>query len=132
MITAVHCFRRPLIQQCARVAVAFAMGCGAGSGSESMNVEAYLQAYPESFCALWAECNPDKLRDLYDADVTVCVEDIGDDQAERLERDGCAYDGRAAADCIDALGALECVDWEEGEGNICGDVIDCSSAAPDR
>jgi len=97
-----------------------------------MEVSTYLEAYPESFCALWAECNPDKLRDLYDGDVTVCIEDIGDSQTERIERDGCTYDGRAAANCIDSLDALECVDWEEGEGNVCGDVIDCSSAAPDR
>ena len=125
-------FRRRGFRQFAGVAVAFAMGCAAESASDSMQPSAYLEAYPESFCALWAECNPDKLRDLYDGDVTVCIEDIGDSQAERIERDGCAYDDRAAANCIDALSAMECVDWEEGEGNVCGDVIDCSSAVPDR
>jgi hypothetical protein len=27
---------------------------------------------------------------------------------------------------LNTLVLLECVDWEEGEGNVCGDVIDCS------
>ena len=107
------------------------MGCA----GDSMRVSAYLEAYPESFCSLWAECNLDKLRDLYDGDVTACVDDIGDglaERIERIERDGCAYDGGAAAACIDGLSAMECVDWEEGEGNVCGDVIDCSSVVPAR
>ena len=128
----VHRFQPRWLRQCAGGALIFAMGCAGESASDSMQVSTYLEAYPESFCALWAECNPDKLRDLYDGDVTVCIEDIGDSQAERIERDGCVYDGRAAANCIDSLSAMECVDWEEGEGNICGDVIDCSSAVPGR
>lgn len=127
-----HRFHGRWLRHCTRVAVVVAMGCAGDKASESMRVSAYLEAYPEAFCSLWAECNPDKLRDLYDGDLTVCVDDIGDGLAERLDRDGCGYDGRAAADCIDGLSAMECVDWEEGEGNVCGDVIDCSSVVPAR
>ena len=100
--------------------------CGTDTGTESATAETFLAEYPPAFCDLWAECNPAKLQDLYDGDLSICVEDLQDTQEDRLERDGCNYDERAAADCLDTLATLECVDWEEGEGNVCGDVIDCS------
>lgn len=100
--------------------------CGTDESRETVSSATFLEEYPPAFCELWAECNPAKLQDLYDGDLSVCVEDLHDTQDERLNRDGCQYDERAAADCLDTLVMLECVDWEEGEGNVCGDVIDCS------
>jgi hypothetical protein len=84
----------------------------------------YEDEYPAAFCAMWAECNPDKLMDLYDGQVLQCEEDLADDVASQVER-GCVYDDAAAGECLDQLDTMGCADWEEGEDNICGDVFDC-------
>jgi hypothetical protein len=104
----------------------FVVGCAEDDPRDSVSAETFVSEYPVVFCDLWAECNPDKLQDLYDGDLSICVEDLEDTQRDRLDRDGCSFDDSLAADCLDALEAIECVDWEEGEGNVCGDVIDCS------
>ena len=104
----------------------FLTGCAEDKERTEVSAETFVTEYATSFCELWAECNPDKLQDLYDGDLSICVEDLEDTQRERIGRDGCSFDGELGAECIETLDLLECVDWEEGEGNICGDVIDCS------
>lgn len=108
------------------IALLVLVGCADDEARTEVSSETFLSEYPQEFCDLWAECNPDKLQDLYDGDLSICVEDLEDTQRDRLERDGCSFDGEAAADCLNTLVLLECADWEEGEGNVCGDVIDCS------
>ncbi len=102
------------------------LSCGEDEGRGKVDAETFLSEYSQAFCEMWAACNPDKLQDLYDGDLTICVEDLEDTQRERIERDGCSYSGTAAGDCLDVLEGMECTNWAEGEGNICGDVIDCS------
>ena len=102
------------------------LSCGEDESHRKVDAETFLSEYPQAFCEMWADCNPDKLQDLYDGDLTICVEDLEDTQRDRIERDGCAFSGSAAGDCLDVLDGMVCADWEEGEGNICGDVIDCS------
>jgi len=104
----------------------FLLSCGEDESRGEVDVETFLSEYPQAFCEMWADCNPAKLQDLYDGDLTICVEDLEDTQRDRIERDGCSFSGTAAGDCLDVLEGMECADWEEGEGNICGDVINCS------
>lgn len=108
------------------ILMALLLSCGEDESGVEVDTETFLSEYPLAFCEMWADCNPDKLQDLYDGDLTICVEDLEDTQRDRIERDGCTFSMAAAGDCLGVLEGMECADWEEGEGNICGDVIDCS------
>ena len=101
-------------------------GCSGGDGAPEITSEEFVSEYPTGYCGLWAECNPDELERMYGGDVSICIEDLEDTQRDRLDRVGCAFDGVAAAECVDILATLECIEWEQGDGNVCGDVIDCS------
>ena len=102
------------------------VACGSDEGRGNVDVETFLSEYSAGFCEMWADCNPDKLQDLYDGDLTICIEDLEDTQRDRIERDGCEFSESAAGACLDVLDGMESTSWEEGEGNICGDVIECS------
>lgn len=101
------------------------VGCAdADKGRGPVSSSNYENEYPVAFCAMWADCNPAKLMDLYEGEVLQCEEDLADDIASQIDR-GCSYDDVAAGECLDQLETMGCADWEEGEDNICGDVFDC-------
>ena len=102
------------------------LGCGPEETSDEFTSDQWLEDYPELFCAVQMECNSDRILDLYEGEESQCVDAIRDQQTERIEQDGCGFDGDLGQVCIDALKDMTCEDWDEGVGN-CGEVVDCSS-----
>jgi len=102
-------------------------GCGA-KAPESLSVDAYLSAYPSQYCAIQAECYPERYRDLYDNDDEACIEAATGPVERKLSDDDCDYSGERAAECIAYISSLDCEDWEMSENDACSVSVICGSA----
>jgi hypothetical protein len=101
-------------------------GC-AEKAPASIGVDAYLSEYPSQYCAIQAECYPERYRDLYDNDDAACIEAATGPVERKLNEDDCDYSGERAAECIEYISSLDCDAWEMSENDACSVSVICGT-----
>jgi hypothetical protein len=111
------------------IVAALAVACGADKAEDasSVSLEGYLSGYPEQYCALQAECYPERYRDLFDNDDAACIETTIGPVERKVSADDCDFNGARAQECLDYISVLDCAAWAAGEDDVCAVSVICGA-----